>query len=200
VIGIALAVAQGLAAATPGFTIKATSVSVSGQGSGSSQITLQSVNGFAGQVMVTCQGPETNIAPDLLLPVCNSNLGQVTIPAGGSASLTAGFNPPWMNTAAMNSGGRPAGPGPASPLAAGAVSGLLLLGLRMQRVVNQRLLLLAAALLLAPLAGLIGCLNKGGLAMTPGAYSYSFTGFATSATPSSVSTTIYVTVNCDSCP
>ena len=57
VSGIGLASAPALLAAAPSFTITATNLTLSGQGSGASQFTLTSVGGFAGTVGMSCSGP-----------------------------------------------------------------------------------------------------------------------------------------------
>lgn len=188
-----LSAAQGLLAATPGYTITASNVSVSGQGSGVSQFTLTSVGGFTGIVGVTCIGPNTNFAPDLILPDCNHPVENFAIPSGGSVSGTMNFYPPWTDSYASASSGRRNQPARSLPLIAGAFAGLGLIGLRMRKIVNRRVALLVGAVCLASLAGIAGCLGQGGLAMTPGTYAYVLQA-------GSASTTISVTVQCNSCP
>ncbi len=185
--------AQGLLAATPGYTITASNVSVSGQGSGVSHFTLNSVGGFTGTVGVTCIGPNTNLSADLILPDCDHPVDNFVIPAGGSVSGTMNFYPPWTDGYASDSTDRRNQPARSLPLIAGAFAGLGLIGLRMRKIVDRRLALLVGAVCLASLAGIAGCLGQGGLAMTPGTYAYVLQA-------GSVSTTISVTVQCNSCP
>ncbi len=106
ILVIGIGAAQALAAATPSFTIAASNVTVPGQGSASGQFTLTSVNGFTGQVGVTCTGPDSNLLPDLVLPSCDHPVQNYTIPANGSVAGTMGFYPPWVNGYGLASPGR----------------------------------------------------------------------------------------------
>ena len=196
---IGIATAQGLQAATPGFTIKAGNVSVSGQGSGTSQFTVTSVGGYAGTVYVTCSGPDGNLLSDLLLPVCGSPVEEA-LPANGSVSGSMSFTPPSSVTSSAKLQGGPPGPPRPMPYVAGVLAGLGLLGLRMRRILDRRLAIVAGAICLAALAGIAGCLGRGGLAMSPGTYTYTISGNSVTVPISSASTTISVTVSCDSCP
>jgi hypothetical protein len=193
----AVGAAPALFAATPSFTITATNVTVSGQGSGSSAFTIDSVNGFAGTVSVTCSGPDTNTLPDLVLPSCNHPTQLVDISANGSASGTIGFYPPWTDGYESTSLKMPAKPMRRSPLIACVVAGFMMAGWRFRRKLRQRSDLILVATCIALLAGLTGCLGTGGLAMTPGTYSYAITGNSSSETQNA---TISVTVQCNSCP
>ena len=118
---IGIATAQGLQAATPGFTIKAGNVSVSGQGSGTSQFTVTSVGGYAGTVYVTCSGPDGNLLSDLLLPVCGSPVEEA-LPANGSVSGSMSFTPPSSVTSSAKLQGGPPGPPRPMPYVAGVLA------------------------------------------------------------------------------
>jgi len=184
--------AQALRAATQSFTIKGTDVKLSGQGSGQSTFTIKSVNGLAGQIGVTCSGPPPL---GLVLPDCEQPDVLVNVVANGTATGTMGFRPPWTTVARDSRNGRNA-PGRELPMAATLAGGIGLLSLRLRyRSSHTRMLAIAASLSL--LAGLTGCVGKGGLAMTPGTYTYSL---SASGMGSSANTTILVTVKCDSCP
>jgi hypothetical protein len=200
VLSLGLALCCGLLAlpawgATPGFTMKASNVSMSDMGTGVSNFTLTSVNGFTGQVGVTCTGPDTNLLPDLVLPNCTFAVAYFVVPANGTVSGTMNFVPPNTSQAAGTIRALPLpGDSPAqTPLAAGAFAGVALLGLRFRRRLNRwpaTIVLCAASL--AALAGTTGCIGNGGLAMTPGTYSYVISAASTSA---SASSTISVTVH-----
>src|ERR1039458_5227636 len=94
VSGIGLGGAQAVLAAAPAFTLTATNVTMAGHGSGTSQFTLTSVNGFTGTVGVSCSGPDANLLPDLVLPSCDHPGQLLVVPANGSASGTMNFYPP----------------------------------------------------------------------------------------------------------
>ncbi len=164
-VGLAPA-AELFAAAAPGFTITASNVSISGKGTAETQFTVKSVNGFAGKVGIRCKGPDPNLTPYLVLPSCSHPDQLFVITAGGSGSGTMGFYPPWTDTtiAAARSGKPP----DSIPLVAGIIVGFGLLGLRARKFLTRQLAMLAAAASLTFLAGTLGCIGSGGLAMTPG--------------------------------
>jgi hypothetical protein len=178
---------------SPSFTLTASNVSMSDQGSGTSTIKLTSVNGFTGQVGVLCSGPSSFLAPDLVLPSCDSATQQLVVPANGSVTGTMSFVPPFSN----QSVGRRGRPGKApleTPLAAGAL-GMGLIGLRFRRKLSRWMaMLVLGAAGLAAMAGVTGCIGHGGLAMTPGTYSYTLSAAARSSSATG-NTTISVTVH-----
>lgn len=194
--GAGVCVVQSAFGATPQITLAASNVSIPGQGTATSQFTVKSVNGFAGQVGVGCSGPEQILAPDLVLPQCAGPLVNVSVPANGSATGSINFYPPWSASAAPDS--RRAGGGRRSPLpmlaSLFAAVGLLALWRRNRSSRVLSVLPAIAGLVLA--AGVSACVGQGGLAMTPGTYTYTLDAgnAATSAT-----TTISVTVQCNSC-
>lgn len=194
---IGLGVARMLPAATPTFTITASSVTVPGRGSAASQFTLTSVGGFTGQVGITCVGPNINLSSEPVLPLCDHPVQNYTIPATGSVTGTMDFYPPWVDGYGFASLARPSGPAHPAPLAAGVFAGVALFGLRFRKMLSRRAALFVAAAGLISLAGFVGCIGQGGLAMTPGTYAYTLSG----ASPSGIQTaTVSVTVRCDSCP
>lgn len=187
---------QPIFAATPGFTVKGTNISLSGQGSGVSQFTLTSVGGFTGNVVVKCTGPDPNLLPFVVFPDCSIPLPNVTIPAGGSVGGTINFFPPW--TATQASQRRPSQTWPNRPWPASgplfAVIGLI--GLCGRKLLRGRLSTLVGMFCLFLLAGVTGCIGQGGLAMTPGIYTFVISGTGTVSAAANIS----VTVKCNSCP
>lgn len=186
--------------AVPGFTITATDVKISGQDTASTTFTVTSTSGFAGKVGVYCQGPNPNLLGDVVLAQCTHPTQNVNVPAGGSATGTIEFYPPWTtppDEPAATSAGIPRTPASSLPLMAGMFVGLGLMGLRFRK----RALPVAAACL-ALFAGTAGCTGHPGLAMTPGSYIYTIHGATPpNAVPSaSAATNITVRVNCNSCP
>jgi hypothetical protein len=180
--------------ATPSFTLKASNVSVSDQGSGVSNFTITSVNGFSGEVGVVCTGPNPIIVPDLILPVCTVATVNFQVPAGGSVKGTMNFVPPPSVESSSNEiRERQRRPGNRQlPFEGGAMAAVVLVGWGLRRTLNKRIamLVLGVASLIAS-AILSGCSGNGGLAMTPGTYSDEVSGVSASAT---VNTTIQVTV------
>jgi hypothetical protein len=162
-------------AATPAVTLTAGNVSISDRGAGTSQFTLTSLNGFTGQVSVLCAGP--NPGPmELVLPVCFPTTQTLTVPANGSISGTMQFNPPWVISGSLRQdlpGRAPLG----MPMIAGSLAAACLLGSTMRRDWRRRLgVMLLAAAGLVGLGSLTGCIGQGGLAMTPGSYTYTIVG------------------------
>jgi hypothetical protein len=173
----------------PGFTVKATDLSLSGQGSGTSQFTLTSVQGYADTgVIVKCTGPNPNLLPFVVLPECSIPEPIVNIPAGGSVSGTINFFPPWTATQASSRR--------AWPLTGTFVAGIGLMGFRRWKRLGRRFATAAAILSLIVLTGVTGCVGHGGLAMTPGIYTFVISGTG----KVSASANISVTVKCNSCP
>lgn len=165
-------------AATPAITLTATDVSMGDRGSGTSHFTLTSLNGFTGQVYVDC--PNGIGQPlDVELPICSPDTQVLTLTANGSVSGTLQLTPPWLVSASIRRG-LPAGPGRSPlgmPVTAGGLAAACLLGSRMRPDWRRRLgaTVLAAAALVG-LGSLTGCIGQGGLAMTPGAYTYTIVG------------------------
>ena len=155
------------AATSPGFTIAASNVSVSDTGSGKSSYTVTSVDGFTGQVGVSCFAPEINGA--LAIPSCDVPEQFLTLTANGSVKGTMPFTPP-TNVTAKNQGGNRRKP--AGPLAAGAMilAGFAAARRRMRWSRTISALALSAGLLTGLSA--TGCGGHGGLAMAPGTYTY----------------------------
>jgi hypothetical protein len=186
---VGMIVAQPMLAATaPGYTVNAIPLTLSGQGSGVSQYTMTSVQGFTGQVIVKCIGPNPNLLPFVVIPQCSVPEPTVTIPAGGSVGGTINFFPPW--TATQASAQRD------WPVAGGLMAGLGLIGFRRRKWLHGRFAILAGILALFLLAGLTGCIGGGGLAMTPGVYTFVISGTGSV----SASANLSVTVKCNSCP
>ncbi len=187
----ALFVVQPVLAATPapGFTVTATNVSLSGQGSATGQFTLTSVQGYADTgVVVKCTGPDPNLLPYVVIPACSIPEPLVNIPGGGSVSGTINFFPPWTATQASSLRGW--------PLTGALVSAVVLIRLRKRKEVHRRSAVLTGMLSLFLLTGMTACVGNGGLAMTPGLYTFVISGTG----KVSASTNISVTVKCNSCP
>lgn len=185
-----LLLVQPMLAATPppGFTVTATNVTLSGQGSGTSQFTLTSVQGYADTgVIVKCTGPNPNLLPFVVIPACSIPEPIVNIPAGGSISGTINFFPPWTATQASSRR--------AWPLGATLVAGVGLIAFRRWKRIRKWFAIIAGMLFLFLLSGLTSCGGQGGLAMTPGIYTFVISG----AGKISASTNISVTVKCNSC-
>jgi hypothetical protein len=197
VLPLAASAQTPLAAPTPQFTLTATNVSVSDTGSGVSNITLTSLNGFTGTVGVSCSAP-TTLATVLVLPNCTFPVKSLLVPANGSVTGTLPFVPPSNVTAsAANRQRQPAIP---APLKAAVVAACLLgLGFRKRFPFQGKsgrwmgsITLATATLGLTSLMTLTGCIGRGGLAMSPGTYSYVIQ--AANGVPA-VTTFIQVTVN-----
>ncbi|MDR3753661.1 MAG: hypothetical protein P4K93_08410 [Terracidiphilus sp.] len=197
VLGIGLGSTRASYPATPSFTITATSVSLPGQGTGSSQITLTSVNGFAGTVGVSCYEPVVTNATEPVLPSCAEPVKNLVVPANGSVSGAILFYPPWETSHETASLFTRTKPHYSEPLLGGVFIGCGLLGWRLRKTLNRCGALVAAAVFCLSLAGLVGCMGHGGLAMTPGTYAYTISGASTGMTQT---TTASVTVQCNSCP
>jgi len=191
----------GILAATsaPGITIKSANVAIDDQGTASTQFTVTSNNGFAGQVGVYCQGPNPNLLPFAVLPQCSHPTQYVDVPAGGSASGTISFYPPWVTPQTASRSRLPRHPASSVPLMASIFLGLGLLRLRFRKSLPLNVLVAAACL--SFVAGISGCVQSGGNAMTPGNYTFTINGATVpGATPAaSANSTFSVTVRCNSC-
>lgn len=190
VLGVVIASAAH-AATTPGFTIKATNVSLNGQSTASTTFTLTSVGGYTGSVGVFCTGPNGNLYPDLVIPECAHPTEHLTIPANGSVKGTLSFYPPWKNENEAMLRGQSA-----QPVLAGLFVGVGLLGFGLRRCMHGRLSLLLGVFGIFLFSGAVGCLGHGGLQMTPGTYGYTLTATGTGV---KATTTVNVTVHCSSC-
>ena len=183
-------------AATPGFTIAATNVTMSNSsssGSGSSSFTLTSVNGYTGTVGIICSAPTPPAGVNV--PICNF---------GGPAIIaieTLTANQVATGTIVFLNSHPPCNPCPVSlprreghGLAPGvALAGALLFGFGIRRRAARWLTLTLLAL--GTLAGLAGNSACGGnnSVVTPGNYVYTFTARDMN-TDVYVTTTVNVTV------
>ena len=160
-------------AATPGFTVSATDVTMPSSGDGSIPFTLTSVNGYVGTVVVQC--PAVNAPTGARVPICGEGpLKAYSLTADGAVT----------NTLALLPYGSPV------PVAASAL--LFGFGLWRKRKVRWPTLALVLMGSLVILGGFLGC-GGGTPGMTPGTYAYTVT--ATDLkTNASVSTTANVTV------
>ncbi|MGP8251971.1 MAG: hypothetical protein ACLQHF_08050 [Terracidiphilus sp.] len=188
-------------AATPGFTIAATSVTMSNNASngvGFSSFTLTSVNGYTGSVRVGCDPP--NPPTGVNVPLCGSGSpGVPAQPVQPPITLTANEvvtgTIPFYNAIAPCSPcpvslPRHGGHGPTSGL---ALAGALLIGFGFRRWVARGLTL--TLLVVGALAGLAGISACGGnkSVVTPGTYAYTIPATDIN-TAASVNTSINVTV------
>jgi hypothetical protein len=200
VLGISLGSAAALFAATPtpGFTIAATIVSVPGQGTSTSQLTVSSVDGFAGTVGVSCFAPNVANITEPVIPSCTEPIVNVVVPANGSTTGTMIFFPPWeINIYDPASLPVRRKPSHSEPMLAGILIGSAMLGWRIRRALNRGTALGVAVIFSSSLAALAGCMGQGGLAMTAGTYAYAISGTSDGMTET---TSVLVTVQCNSCP
>ncbi len=189
------------ASSSPGFTISSTNVTIDDQGTASAQFTVTSTNGFAGKVGVYCQEPNPNLLPFDVLPQCSHPTQYVDVLAKGSASGTIAFYPPWVTPQTTSRSRSPRQPVSSVPLMASIFLGLGLLRLRFGSLLFRPIRVLIMAVCLSFVAGLAGCVQSGGDAMTPGTYTYTINGATVpGATPAaSASSYFSVTVRCNSC-
>jgi hypothetical protein len=188
-------------AATPGFTITGTNVTMSSStssGTGSATFTLTSVNGYTGSVRVGCAPPTPPAG--VKLPYCSDGYPTAgAVPVQPPITLTA--NEVVTGTVPFYNAPVPcSNPCPVSlprrgshGLASGlALAGALLLGLGFRRRIPRWLTLTSLALCaLFALTGMSACANNN--VVTPG--TYAFTISATDVSTSvSVTTSVNVTV------
>ena len=171
-------------AATPGFTITATNVTVSSSGSsgvGSSSFTLTSVNGYTGSVFVGCNYP--TLPAGVRAPYCGNGVaGSGAIPAQPPITLTANevvtgtiyfynvpvpcSNPCPVSLPRRGGHGLPQGL---------ALAGALLLGFGFRpRAARWLTLTLFALCAFFALAGISACGGNNNV-VTPGTYAYTIT-------------------------
>ena len=179
-----LAVRDASAATKPGFNITASNVSVSDTGSGSSTYTATSLDGFTGQVAVSCFAPQVDGL--LVIPNCDVPAQIVTVPVNGSVSGKIPFTPP-SNVTARNEGGSK--PHSTGPLAAGAIAMIGFAAARRRRWNRTLAPLLLVAALFAGISA-TGCGGHGGLAMSHGTFGYSIQAVG----PSQQTATAYIKV------
>ncbi len=189
-------------AATPGFTITTTNVTMSSSGSngsGSSSFTLTSVDGYTGSVSVGCNPPTPPTG--VTVPYCGNGVPEPgAIPVQPPITLTADevvtgtisfYNSPLpCSSPCPVSLPRRGGHGLAPSL---ALAGVLLLGFGFRRRAARWLTLTLLAMgALAGLAGISACGGNKSV-VTPGTYAYTVAArdVNTSAT---VSTSLNVTV------
>lgn len=191
-------------AATPSFTVTATSAALSSSsksGEGSSTITLTSINGYAGSIAVNCIPPTPPAG--VKVPFCGPGIPSAATPAVSAAvpailalfTLTAGqavngtvafYNFPFPVSASL-----------AHPvnhkLAQGLALAGVLVGFGFRRKAPRWLAVILFALgTLAGLAGISAC-GANNSAVTPGTYAYTIS--ATDINNAvSVTTSVNVTV------
>lgn len=201
VFGIVVSGSPALAA-TPYFTLTATNVTMSSSGSsgtGSSSITLASVNGYTGSVQVVCTPP--TLATSVKAPYCtNAGGGGGEVPVVPPYKLTA--NAAVTGTIALYNFPLPcSNPCPVSlphrgghGLAAGlALAGALLLGFGFRRRATRWLsLTLLVAGALTGLGGISACGGNSDV-VTSGTYAYTITATDVNTT-AVVTTSMNVTV------
>jgi hypothetical protein len=192
-------------AATPSFTVTATSAALSSSsksGEGSSTITLTSVNGYSGSIIVNCIPPTPPAG--VKVPFCSPGMPSATTPAISAAvpaiveafTLTAGqavngtvtfYNFPYPVSASLP---RPANHKLAQSL---ALAGVLLVGFGFRRKSWHFLSLTLLALgMLAVMSGISACGGSNSL-VTPGTYAYTISATDIN-TAASVNTSVNVTV------
>ena len=184
-------------AATPAFTITATDVTMSSNGTsgvGSSTFTLTSLNGYTGTVFVGCISPTPPTGVNV--PFCDLSPG----PVRPAYTLTA--NQVVTGSIPLQNYIPPCNPCPVSlphrgghGLAPGlALAGALLLGFGFRRRAARWLTMtLLAVGALAGVAGISACGGGNSSVVTPGTYAYTVTAVDTN-TAVSVTASINVTV------
>jgi hypothetical protein len=179
-------------AATPGFTLTATGVTESSSGTngtGLSNITLTSVDGYTGIVQVVCDPPTP--PSGVKIPFCNNGPiadPSYTLTANQSVTGKMGFYNDPLPVGVVSL--RPhRSPGPVPVL---ALAGMLLWGIaRRRKAAKFFTLILFAAVSLLSVAGMSAC-GGSSSAVTPGTYVYTFT--ATDAHGTVVTAPVNVTV------
>lgn len=202
IVSLALSASPALAA-TPGFTIATTNVTMSSSGSsgtGVTDFTLTSVNGYTGSVHIGCAAPTP--PSGVKVPYCGDMgaVGTAAVPVQPPITLTA--NEVVTGTFSFINAPVPCtNPCPANlprhrghGLAQGlALAGALLLGFGFRRRAAHWLtLFLLAAGTLASLAGISAC-GANNNVVTPGTYAYTLTATDVS-TAASVSSSFNLTV------
>lgn len=180
-------------AATPGFTITASNVTMSSNASdgyGSSNFTLNAVNGYSGTVQVRCEPP---IPPaGVKIPYCGG--GAVTPPITLTANETTTGKMNFNNSAVPEPVARIPSSTGHGMVPAMALAGSLLFGFGIhRRRARWFTLTLLAVGALGGLAATSGCGAGNTTFVTPGTYGYTMTATDISSAVS-VSTTINVTV------
>lgn len=175
-------------AATPNFTISASSTTMSGSGSGAIPFALTSISGYTGKLSVSCAQP--NVSAGTRLPYCGGGRAfEITLAANATVKSEVGLTATPVPLAPVASRLNLPGHGSRD---AWAFAGVLLLGFGFRR---RRIRWLSILLLsLVTLVGLSGLTACGGTpTLTPGTYAFTVTAtdMANSAT---VSTTANVTV------
>jgi len=178
-------------AATPSFTITATDVTMSSNGSdgvGTSTTTLTSVNGYSGSVRVACNYP--TLQAGVKAPYCGGAVAVPPVALNANQVVTGSigfYTCSGMTCPVSLPRHRAYGLQPVLALA-----GTLLFGIGTRRRAARWLTLtLIAAGLLAGMAAIGACANN--TAMTPGTYTYTVAATDV-ATNASVSSTFHVTV------
>jgi hypothetical protein len=187
---ILLALASGLShaqtpAPTPTFTVSAGNVTMSSSGA-YIPVTLTSVNGFAGQLMLSCTPP--NPAPGVNEPNCGYFGGPAVPPiqltangtATGGVSLSPNKPLPTHQTSSL------ARPTHGTTLAF-SLAAILLFGVGLRR---KKAHLLLSSLLLTGFVSINGC--GGEPTLTPGTYTYTISAY-TVTDPGSTTPTLTVT-------
>jgi hypothetical protein len=184
-------------AASPYFTLAATNVTLSSSsssGTGSSEITLTSVDGYTGTVGIICGAPAYQAG--VTVPACNFGgpavIAIMPLTANQVATGTIAFanSAPPCNRCPVSlphRGGHGLAPGL-------TLAGALLLGFGFRRRATRWLTLtLLAVGLLAGLAGISACGGNSSSVVTPGTYAYTITAKDMNA-DAVVTTSINVTV------
>ncbi len=142
-------------AASPSFSVSAMNTTMPSSGNGSIPVTLSSVDGYAGSIVLQC--PEVNAGAGARVPTCGGGPLRAYDLAANQMIQTSLPLVPY-----------------GEPVPASIVAGALLLGVGLRRR-RRRVWWFAPALLgsLAGFGGMIGC--GGGPGMTPGAYTYTIT-------------------------
>ena len=167
-----------VAASAPALKLTATNVSMGDRGSGTSQFTLTSLNGFTGTVKVECPNGLIDTLEEVL-PVCTPESQVFTLPANGSVSGTVQLIPPWtiMGSVRRDLPASPERAPQGMPFVAGGLMAACLMGSKLRRGWRRTLsVIVLCAVSLAGLGAVTGCIGHGGLAMTPGSYTYTIIG------------------------
>jgi hypothetical protein len=183
-------------AAAQSFTVSASNATLPANGSGTVAFSVTSVNGFSGNVQISC-GP-TSIPAGARLPFCGGNVAPMIYAVPANAAVTGnlalfGSPLPCSNPCPVRLDRAPADrKGAGGGL---ALAGALLVGLGLRRrAVRWFALMLLAAGTLAGAAGISACGgSSSGPTLTAGVWPYTIAAADTS-TNVTVSTTFDVTV------